>query len=551
MTPVETHQIKSERLFPINTPEEQAIPLSLLDATTVHFSTTSVIWFCERPDAQPEGFHLSDHLSQSLRKALDAYPHWVGHLKGISTLVTHELPPETSHFAPHARRYGRIYVHFGTPRDPGVEFVTARSKSTLDDLCPNHDTGDEPIYDRQKFQLGNLVPSTNITNAFETNTPDAAGLLRPLMAIQLTHLACGGYALAAKVGHPVADIQSLVSFVKDWASASRWMLSGSQGPPPEFEPIFEPDQLDDLASGDINASRSDPIILKQIARLPLHRYDWWASTEGCPWEATVPEVYRNQDLVPAGKVMPWSEWDSASPVSHYVVRFTREQVELVWKDAIRGSPHETGAIRISRHDAVLAHTWSCIARARNLQEDADPVYCDLVYGARGAFGFGADFVGSPSMMIKIEMSGADLCSPKIPEGQRRSAVAQNIRKTINQINRPAAMGAHLHSIAFETCPQRIWQAFLGRRHILVTSWARAGVYEVDFGLSASPIRYAEPVVADMDGVVVIKEGPPPRDGSRRSSTHSWSEHGVDVSIHIRSEDMEHLVHDPLLFPRVK
>ena len=551
MSTVDTYQIESERIFPNSKPKEQAVSLSLLDATTVDFSTTSVIWLCERPDAQGDGFDLSDHLRQSLKIALCAYPQWTGFLKGISELNPDKLPCETAHFEPHARRYGRIYAHFGTPQDPGVEFVTARSTATLDDLCPISRIIDEPIYDRQKVSLANLVPSTGIANAFQTNSANEAGLLLPLMAIQLTYLSCGGFTLAAKIGHPMADIQSLVSFAKDWASVSRWILSGSRGGPPEFEPIFEPGQLDQMASGDINAKHPDPLILKQIARLPLHRFDWWASTDGCPWEALVPDEYRNKENPPAGKSMPWSEWDSESPVLHYIIHLDREQVELIWKDAVRGSSHETGALKISRHDAVLAHTWACVARARNLHEDSDPIHCDLTYGARGVFGFNANFVGSPSMMINIEMSGAELASPKITEEKRRSSVSQTIRRTINQINRPAAIGAHLHSVAYETCPQRIWQAFLGRRHILVTSWARAGVYEIDFGLSSSSmIRYAEPVMADMDGIIVIKEGPPSVELDMWNA-QSWTDNGVDISIHIRKEDMERLIQDPLLLPQGK
>lgn len=36
-------------------------------------------------------------------------------------------------------------------------------------------------------------------------------------------------------------------------------------------------------------------------------------------------------------------------------------------------------------------------------------------------------------------------------------------------------------MAFETAAGRTWNAFLGRRDLIVTSWVRAGIYDVRFG----------------------------------------------------------------------
>ena len=105
-------------------------------------------------------------------------------------------------------------------------------------------------------------------------------------------------------------------------------------------------------------------------------------------------------------------------------------------------------------------------------------------------------------------------------------------------------------MAYEKSPRRIWQTFLGRRHILVTTWARAGVYGIGFGLGES-IRYIDEVVPNMDGVIVIK-APPKKAQSDVSSgdgpMRSWTDHGVDTSVHIRDQDMERLLKDPYLSP---
>lgn len=538
----------SERIFPKTKQTENSVALSLIDVTTVNFSTSCAIWLFEKPDTQQHGFDLVGHFRQSLRIALDAYPQWTGHLRSITSLNSSQLPAETAKFTRHARRYGRVYVHYGTSSDPGVEFVIAQSTATLDTLCPASRPTEQPIYNRQEVPLDDLVPSVAIANAAQPKLPDEASVLQPLMAVQITQLACGAFALSAKLGHPLGDISSLVSFTKDCATISRWILSGSIPPAPLLEPVFEPDQLDSIAAADINADTPDPKILKQAATLPLHRYDWWISTVGCPWEAVIPEAYRSQEIHPIGTSMPWSEWDSKSPVSHYVIHLTCEQVETIWRSAIEGGPIESGALRISRHDTVLAHIWSCIARARNQQEDSGPIHCDLTLGLRPALHLDERFVGSPSMMVNIEMTGTQLASSKTTADERMWEVSQSIRKTVNQMIQPAAIAAHLHSLAYETCPQRIWQAFLGSRHLLVTSWARAGVYEVDFGLNESPkIRYAEGVIPDLDGCVLIKEAPPPRDVDGLGG--SWTHNGVDVSLHLRAQDMERLIKDPLLLPK--
>ncbi|CAI7667582.1 unnamed protein product [Penicillium pancosmium] len=538
---VETTVIQSERLLPSINPTERAVPLSLLDATTADFSSTTAIWLFERPDgALEDGFDLFDHFRRSLQATLNNYPQWTGLLRSITTLDSSRLEKETLQFPPHARRFGRIYAHYGSPQDPGVELITATSTATIETLCPASRTKEEPLFDRQKVRLDSLIPSGPVKK-------DAAGLLPSAFVVQLTKTACGGFALGAKIAHPLADIQSLAYFVKDWAKISRWYLGGSNGPKPTLQPIFEPERLDSMATGDINGEDANPEVLERIKSLPLHRYDWWAAPAQCPWPQEIPEPFRDQDLELVGKAMPWAEWDFAAPVSHYTVHLTRDQVEAIWNKISNGDARNLPAERISRHDAVLAHIWSCITRARKQQEDTGLVHCNLTYGTRPALHFGDDFIGSPSMNINIEMSGKELASAEIPEEQRTRSIAQCIRKTISLMSQPGAIAAHLHSVAFERAPQRIWQAFLGSRHLIVTSWARVGIYDVDFGLNA-PIRFAEGVIPDLDGDVLIKDAPPLDRLKKSSDRSAWTDDGVDVSIHIRAEDMDRLIRDPLLLP---
>lgn len=549
MTSIKISPIHSERIFPHTKQTEYAVPLSILDATTADFACTCPIWLFERPDKVGDEFNLVDHFRQSLRITLDAYPHWAGQLKSISTLDAAKIKPDELRFPPHARRFGRIYSHYGTSEDPGVEFVTATTNATLETLSPASRTTKYPIIDCGKISLTGLVPSLRLANSLGPNVVNKAGFLPPVMAIQLTKLACGGFALAIKILHPLADIQSVMHFVQDSTKISQWILSESPVPTPQLTPLFDPARLDSMAAGDINGEQPDQAIIDQALSLPMHRYDWWATPALCPWPQEIPEPFRNQEHRPVGPAMPWSEWDFDAPVSHYLVHLNRSQVDKIYEATIVGMRDEPGDNRISRHDAILAHILSCITRARQLGGDTGLVHCDLAYGTRPVLGLGDNFIGSPSLMMNIEMTGIELASPDIPEEERRLSIAQGIRKTVNQIGDKAALGAHLHSVAFEKTPQRIWQGFLGRRHLIVTTWARAGLYEIDFGLhSFAGIRYAEGVLPTLDGDVLIKDAPPPKDQNGLSGRKNWTDHGVDVSLHLRTEDMERLIRDPVFLP---
>lgn len=574
---IEPLDLREERVLPQGRQKaEIATPLSLLDATTVNFALTNALWLFEpwkkadlRAGEETTDFSLRDHLQQSLSATLDAYPQWCGHLKIVGN-IDGKVEVAAKHFPPHARRFGRVYAHYGTEDDPGVEFISCRSPATLDMLYPESRPAKQPIWDRQGVSLKAFIPQTKIASPSSSpRSPGQDGLLEPLLAIQLTELACGGFIVAAKITHPLADITSLVQLIKDWSTVSSARLTGS--PEPGINPVFDPALIDSNAAGDIDADQPDNNLVEQTRELPLHRYDWWASSEGAPWPVETPRVFLKNSpgessLPPAGKAMPWSEWDVKQHVSHYTIHLTHDQIEHLWKQASgtsdRSSPSSSPpSPRISRHDAVLAHIWSCITRARNLQHDAGPVYCDLAYGLRPILKLGESFLGSPIIMVNTELSGAVVAassSPPDAKGEVAMALtplARGIRTTLDRMSQTQAVAAHLHTVAYEKSPQRIWQAFLGRRHILVTTWARAGLYDVDFGLG-SRVVYADGIIPELEGDVLIKEAPPSwqADSSAPDTTaagrNSWTRHGVDVSINICDDDMARLIRDPLLLPEI-
>ena len=530
-----------ERVFPqMPTQHEHAIPLSLLDATTAAFALTNAIWLFEPPNEMGV-LSVDMHLRQTLGNALTSYPQWAGQLKSIAVVDDASVPTEAKKFAPHARRFGRVYAHFGASADVGVEFISATSSAITDSLYQTERVKTQPLWNRKNDNLGKFVPAVDIASALVPNEPDATtGLRKPIMAIQCTMLSDGGFVLAAKTAHPFADITGLIRFVKDWARLSSAAIRGLATP--VLSPIFEPTRLDNLAAGDINTEKPDPAITRRTESLPLHRYDWWTA----PGKPPAPFLDAAKPVSPAGKPMPWAEWDVKAPVSDYTIHFNATQVDIFLDEATKGTG--CGGPRIGKHDAVLAHIWSCIVRARQLEKYDGPVYCDLVLGVRSALKLGEEFLGSPIIMMKVELPGSKVGYEETDNATAAKApIAQKIRQTISTVSDPANLADHIYSVAYEKSPQRIWQAFLGRHHILVTTWARAGIYDVNFGLG-SRIRYADGVMPNLDGCILIKEAPPSSGEVLSGSRPSWTDNGVDIRVHIRTDDMERLLKDPLLVP---
>ncbi|EFW99055.1 transferase family protein [Grosmannia clavigera kw1407] len=526
-SPEEISDLKRERVHPQTpSPDEQTMLLSILDATTANFALTNAIWLFERP----KGMDVSDvpgHLRRTLSTTLDSYPQWA-----------------QRDFQPMAADSEGCISGCGGSAEVGVDFATAASSLTLDSLYSSERTKTQPLWNCKDNGIARFINTCDIAHALQPNNLDAkTGIRKPIMGIQCTMLACGGFVLAVKIAHPLADISGLVYFVSDWARVSQAIVTGSTLP--VLSPVFEPARLDEVAASDINSHQPDPAIVKKTKALLLHRYDWWAP----PGKPPAPFLDEADSLTPSGQPMPWEEWDVKAPVSGYTIHLTKEQVELLWKDATTGA--EKGGLVISKHDAVLAHMYACIMRARRLQIDEGPVHCDLVLGLRSALKLGESFMGSPIIMINVEMSGTEACLTEcLTEGKPTgllAPIAKKVRETIVTTSNRDNLSAHLHTVAFEKSPQRLWQAFLGQRHILVTTWARAGLYDVDFGLG-SDIRYADGLMPSLDGVVFIKEAPPSSGGFVSASRPSWTSDGVDIGINIKTEDMERLLKDPLLLP---
>ena len=272
----------------------------------------------------------------------------------------------------------------------------------------------------------------------------------------------------------------------------------------------------------------------------MHRFDWWATdAPGYPdWAlpssaATMPppDVLKTQQLSPSTHP-PWPTWNLALPVEHAQIRFTAAEVSRTKDAAMASLPPELSKHNISRLDSLLSHVWMLINRARGHESSDDNVYLNMTLGLRTRLSppLPNGFVGSPILLTYVAKSGAHASAGSIGH------TAAAIRSTLSQFT-PEAVSAYLHDAAYELSPQRLWQAFLGSQHTIVTSWTQMKAYEIRFGRVADGgppqlARYVQGVMPRMDGIVQVMDIGDSGD--------------FDISLNLESNAMRRLLEDPQL-----
>ncbi|KAF2444436.1 hypothetical protein P171DRAFT_432470 [Karstenula rhodostoma CBS 690.94] len=548
-------EVRSEtRLHPTHPPTTPVTtPLSLVDASVARFTPCGAVWYFPAPSPPRTGSSIPDplapeRLKDSLAHTLSAYPHWAGQLR----MTPYVNGVESQRTRKNGERYGRMEVRYGyrdshsqgqgEVGDPGVLFVDARVDCGIEAALPPP-ASPCPSAEKDGSGGGMRICDNMLREDVLLPACALAGYLSPAdhreasVAVQATRFACGGMAVGVKISHCLADAITLSRFVHDWSAVHTSLLSSS--PPPELAPVFEPWVLDQKA-GSVDDAVPDGDVLERAYGLPLHRYDYWCSGEGSrfgPGAHAVPEALKDepeaQTLARRGEKMPWGSWDVQAPVAHAVVHYTSEQLERIWSAAAAG----LDAGKLSRHDALVAHVWAIVNRARGPEKgDVDSeVHCDISIGLRTRVEppLSPSFLGSPLLNAKttlpwsVASSVADL--PRI---------ASSIKATLSCFT-PAAVAAQIYATAYELAPQRLWQAFLGRQHVIVTSWAHTRLYECDFGKGLTP-AYVHPIMPLVDGCVQVMEARPT---GMKTPAKRWYDAGVDVAIYLEKEAMGRLAKD--------
>ncbi|KAJ7635195.1 transferase family-domain-containing protein [Roridomyces roridus] len=488
----------STRLLPDEASPPHIIPLSILDCSVGNFSPTGAAWVYD-------GALSHDHLKVSLVKTLNAYPQWAGQLRYT------KYDPNGGH----TLRSRRLEISYGTQADPGVEFVVASCEAGVSELFPGLEQRLEGsgALDVSSLEALELLPKTP-TLASNSKDADFTGL--PCLVVQVTTFHRGGTAVALKVSHPLADAQTLLTFVNDWAAVSRALLHNL--PLPAMTPVFSPSAFDQAASGDIDASSPDPQLLQIAHELPIHRYDWWATTDGLDIKQFPPHLA--SPSIQPGPSLPWHEWDLTLPIRNYLLYFSADEISRIW--AAASSEPTLTEHRISRFDALQAHVWMALMRAHPEVADGEEFYMNLSLGMRERV--------SPPLGVLARACGTAQST--------LATLAREIRGVLTKFT-PQRVGAVLHEMAFDIDARRMWGAFLGRRNVIVTSWARIGVYELDFGCGRP--RFVQPVMPVMEGIVQVMEAGPSSGGKG-----PWYRDGASVSVMLPVEVVQRMLEDSLL-----
>ncbi|CAJ2513007.1 Uu.00g011260.m01.CDS01 [Anthostomella pinea] len=548
MSEIGCRVVSTRRVFPATALQEPTVTkLSIIDASIARLSPCGATWFYDRA----EGIDVHDpllfrHLEEALRQTLDDYPHYAGQLQwATKEQVAGDANP---------RHTGRPVVVYSTPADPGIELVIAEDSRELSSLVPSlEERSTTKLWNATDFPQDDFLPKTPIALS-----PLASFTGRPAMAAQLTAFACGGFAVGVKIAHCLSDAMCLLQFVHAWAARSQTLFgaqdaAASVSVKTPAKPLFDPAQLDQHAGLTADGLEPDAEKVRKARALPMHRFDWWATgATGYPsWalpssKATMPppEELRHLELSPSTHP-PWPTWNAAALVEHVQIRFGAEEVARLKGAAENSLPEALHGQRISRQDAVLGLIWILINRARQQQHHTDnnnnnnnnnqdePVYMDITLGLRSRVDppLPDSFVGSPILLGYISKpTGFEASTAPL------GSVAGSIRQMMSRFT-PDAMAAYLHDAAHEVSPQRLWQAFLGSRHTLVTSWARARAYEVDFfsGFGEEEgrlARYVQGMMPKMDGLVQVMDVADTGD--------------FDISLCLEKEAMQRLVRDPVL-----
>ncbi|KAI1777464.1 transferase family protein [Hypoxylon cercidicola] len=518
----------TRRIFPANAPQQKTITkLSILDGTVIRFAPCSAIWLYDQVgNADARDSIVFQRLEEGLKRTLDDYPHFSGQLRWASKEdVEGDVNPNY---------VGRPVVVYGTGEGPGVELIVAEDSRELSAVVPSHDerTTVRQVWNATDFPQYEFQPQTKL--AF-SSLAEFEGL--PGAAIQLTAFKCGGFAVSIKFTHCLSDATCLMQFAHAWAANSRLLFGDDSSDTARIineKPLFDPSQLDQHANLTAGA-HPNPEMINKARSLPMHRYDWWgADAPGYPsWasascDATRPaaEELAGLELSPSTFV-PWPTWNMAAPVEHVQIRFKAETIAKMKRAAETSLPESLSGQRVSRLDAALAHVWTLVNRARQHENTQHEVYLNLTLGLRSRVEppLPNTFTGSPILLAHVAKAGSEASTATI------GAIAGSIREAMSRFT-SEAVSAHLHDAAFEVSPQRLWQAFLGLNHALVTSWVRTRAYEVDFCATQQLARYVRGVMPLLDGLIQVMDVADTGD--------------FDISVCLEKESMQRFLQDPML-----
>lgn len=335
------------------------------------------------------------------------------------------------HFYPLAGRLrslggGRLEVDCNAV---GVELFEVESDATLADL-------------------GDFSPSPEFLYLFPCidykNTPLVE---LPLLYVQLTKFQCGGICLSVTVSHVLADGQSTLHFMSEWARIARGEALG-------IKPIFDRKVFPN--------GRDYP--QSQIPRRRFFQHDQYFQ------------------LTPVLIGESSSESERKKKTSTAVLKLTKHQVETLKKKANAGMQISS---YYTRYEVIAAHTWRSACKARNLVKE-QPTALGLCVDIRERLqpSLPKGYFGNAIVDVVASGYSGELVS------QPLSYAASKIRAAVSQVTNEYIFSAteYMENQKDISRFQDLYQvkkhsegSFYGNPNLVVISWMTLPLYDRDFG----------------------------------------------------------------------
>ncbi|GJN89925.1 hypothetical protein Rhopal_002914-T1 [Rhodotorula paludigena] len=514
------------RIHPSLAPSEPtSTALSIVDTACSDFFSFSAAKLYAAPPAGSTDPFQPALLSRSLAHILSAYPHWAGSLR-LSR-------PEDKGSA-YQKRFGRVWVDYASPRDPGVDLVYRERSEELAPLLPP--STPRELYSAATLADADIYPPGEVVVRLRPEVVPG-----PAFAIRFTRFSCGGVAIGFRISHTIADATSLNQFCIDWADEHRVLVeTGSLEHHKLPVRPFDPAAVDAHALGDLDAASADEELEREYARVPRTAMDLWLNPEShppgtvnssAPPDSLLPHLDPAQ-LAPRGQPAPWHTWDVSAPVALQTVALSPADLARIYSHARASAPPGT---RVTAHDALVAHFWRLSMRARSHSPESDtPLSLTPAIGVRARLDppLPPDAVGSLFLLFSGRTTAREILS-----AGGLGAAAGAIRSSINSAT-PRALGVVLHHLAHEVDPIRVRPSFCGDEHLSMSTWIGAGSYDADFG-SGAPV-YAEGVLPAVDNMLLFEDVA----GDRSAK---WHERGARVKLALREDVMGRVLADPELY----
>ncbi|EEF40814.1 spermidine hydroxycinnamoyl transferase [Ricinus communis] len=328
----------------------------------------------------------------------------------------------------------------------GVQLIEAESQSKLEDLG---DFSPSPAFNY-------LIPPVDYTLPIHE---------QPLMLVQLTKFQCGGVSLSLSISHTVADGQSALHFISEWARMARGEHLGivpfldrkvlRAGNAPMEEPVFDHKEFN-----------HPPLLLGESNNL---------------------EQRKKKTTVA-------------------MLKLTKDQVDKLKRKANEGMSVDTGRA-YTRYETLTGHVWRSACKARGHQPGqptALGVCVDLRKRMQPHLPDG--YFGNATIdVIAISTSGELITKPLgYASGKIREAIEKVTNEYVNSAIAFLKKQKDLTRFQDLNAIGGVEGPFYGNPNLGVVSWLTLPMYGLDFGWGKE--IYMGPGTHDFDGDSLLLRG---------------------------------------------